>query len=374
MWRNNYWKEQEIFAINILKHILWNLIKKNFYVDTYTWKYYLIWINDFWTPEWWEQLTDKILVLKYKRNNNEIIDSYFFIESKAYLKWASDESVNWSFEMFENKLPQFWNIWYASSYVIFRWLENKSTYYLIKKRIEEDEKLPDHYFEIDKSDFLNDNRENKLTELYEKVKSEKEDIKKLNLIDEYINNNQYIIVNLERKIEIEIKQWFTKYEWSEKRLDSVLKNRNNIDKTWINWIEIEDYKKWFYFDDIENSEDLEKAKKDQESYLINKYHYFDNPLIKENIENIEDFICKNTFIELHEKDYNNLSLCTNEFLEEMKEVEFTNKHQKKIKDYLFEWWKKQKRWFLFDSWAKEKILLHYKKNNSITFINKIKDE
>ena len=58
----------------------------------------------------------------------------------------------------------------------------------------------------------------------------------------------------------------------------------------------------------------------------------------------------------------------------MKEVEFINNHQKEIKKYLFEWWKSQKRWFLFDSWAKEKNLLHYKKDNSITFINKIQDE
>ncbi len=371
MARKNYGKEQELFAAYILKYVLNNLVLEKMNFHTYSWEYDLVHVDSYWAPEWWEQLTDKIISLKYRKNNNSIIESNLFIESKAYLKWISDESVNGSFEMFENKLPQFWNEWYASSYVVFRCFEKESKHYFIKKRIEDDTKLPDHFFEIDESFFIDKYNVNPLDKLFASIKSWWNHV---DLIQKYIDDNKRVIKKLEEKIAIELEHSFNKYETSEKRLLTLLENRNEINKNKGRIINKSDYKNWFTFEWKENKSDLIQAEEEQELYLLNKYHYLDNPLIKENIEKIEWVVWKYTFNELDWKKFDSLTWLTSDFIEEFKDLEIINKHQIMIKKYLFEWWKPQKRGFLFDSWANQKCLLYYNKSNNIKFLSELKDE
>lgn len=364
--KETLWTEQEKFAKYILQHVLRELIQEWFNFNTHLWNYILLWIDEYWVPNWWEQLTDKIIILKFWKNSKEIVETYFFIESKAYLKWISDESVNWSFEQFENKLPQFWNIWYASTYLIFRALEEKSDYYLIKKRIEDDPNLPIHYFEISREHFLN---QDDLKNLLRTLKNNVENFDK-NLND-YLSKDLGVIEKLKKLLTLNIHQAFSKYETSEKKIDIILDNMSKNQSIKQNIEDINSIEKWFQFDENKNSTDLENATKCQESYQLNKYQYFKNPLIRENIEKIENFIIQETFDEVAAKwAYSILTDCTDSFLDEFNSLTINNQSHKKINDYLFHWWKRIKKWFLFDCWGKEKCLFHYKSDNTINFINK----
>lgn len=376
MVKVNYWKEQEKFAKHILKYVLNILVSENFIFSTTIWKYQLTYIDEKWTTDWWSQLTDKILKLHLKNlNTQEILTTYLYIESKAYFSENSESitSIQKSFREFYTKL---WDdFWYASMYCIVKWWETYWTYPFLDKLIADTTNCPEMYFEITKEFFEDEKYINTLEILLKETDILKEESKKFIKFDEYINLSQKIIDKIKAHLKENIKLSFSKYENSEKGLEIVL---DNLKKEWENKENIEEInqvKKWFKFDKNQNEEDLENATKCQEIYLLNKFQYFKNPLIRENIDKIESFIMHETFDEIVDNSsYSELKECTDFFINELGGLTFSNQQHKKIIEYLFDWWKNKKRWFLFDSWAKEKCLFHYQKNKSINFINKCNNE
>lgn len=378
MAKINLWKEQENFSKYILKYILNLLVSEKFTFNTTIWNYQLAYIDEKWTSEWWSQLTDKILKLHIKNlSNNDRLITYLYIESKAYFSESSESitSIQKSFREFYTKL---WNdFWYASMYCIFKWWETYWIYPYLDKLIEDVDNCPEMYFEITKELFENSLGVNSLgvNSLEELLNSTfiltKNNEKKIKY-DEYINNSFNIIENLKIHLKNNIELSFSEYEKSEKRINVILNNLKQNNQVSIDNLE-KNTEKWFKFDSIKRLDILEKAEREQSIYLLNKVQYFKNPLIRKNIEDIEKYIKENTFCELDGLEYLKLEECTNNFIEEFWEITFANEKQKKIKEYLFEWWKKQKRWFLFDCWSNEECLFHYKKDDKILFLNKNKD-
>lgn len=367
----NYWKDQEKFSKHIIKYVLLDLIKDWFEFKTTIWNYKLINIDEKGTSEWWSQLTDKIISLLFKNKINEqFFLSYLYIESKAYFsEWSESlSSIEKSFKKFYTDL---WSdYWYASSYCIFKWWENQKTYPFLDKLIEDNIDCPEYYFEITKEIFEDKSYNNTLEHLLKSINSIKKENEKYQMFDNYINTNPSINSKLKEKVKNNIIISFNKYETSEKRLNIILKNRHSNNKSKeINIIS--DIKNGFSFKWNEQSNDLNKAIDYQKEYLINKNHYFWNPLIRKNIEELEYLIPENTFEEIDQEEFSNLIECSNEFINEMDLLEIPKESHKKVKWYLFEWGKKQKRWFLFDCWAKKKSLLEYDIKNNIKFINKL---
>jgi len=367
MKKVNYWKEQEKFSKHILKYVLNLLVSEKFIFKTTVWEYLLTYIDEKWTTDWWSQLTDKILKLNIKNLiTKETLETFLYIESKAYFKeWSESlKSVEKSFKKFYTDLWK--NIWYSSMYCIFKWWEWSRVYDFLDKLIEDTTNCPDSYFEITKKIFENKKFENTLIKLLEKTYSLEEN-KKYIEFKKYIKNNTFIINKLKEHLKKNIELSFNKYENSPKRLNIILewleKNKN------ISIKDKQDIKKGFKFNIKENKIDLQQANEEQKIYLLNKYQYFKNPLIASNIKNIEKELIDNIFIELGNSEYNKLKDCTDSFLEEFKEISFLGRKYE-VKKYLFNWWKRQKRWFLFDSWSNEKCLFHYKNDNKILFINK----
>lgn len=363
-----FWKEQEKFSNHILNLVLDLLIKDNFTVKTSISNYRLVYKCWKGTADGGSQLTDKIITLQFKNSAEKIVITYLYIESKAYFseKTSSISSIEKSFKKFFSDL---WSdIWYASMYCIFKGGETYWVYDFLDKLISDVTNCPDSYFEITKEIFENEKYENPLENLFTITSRMKEDSEKLIEFDKFFKENPLVIEKLKTHLWKNIEQTFSIYETSEKRLDILLQEKLSHTKDKSNILTVDNCSNGFKFECKEVIWDLEKAKEEQWIYLLNKYHYFNNPLISKNIEEIEEKLVNDCFKELHGNEFKSMKYCADSYLSEFWGISFPKEWNRKIKDYLFDS-KTQKRWFLFDSWAKKKCLFHYKKENQIFFLN-----
>ena len=371
MKKKDYWKDQELFSKYTLEYILNLLVKEKFQFKTFSWTYQLEHILEKGTAQGGSQLTDKILVLLFTNlETSEIIKSFLYIESKAYFSQSSSSitSIEKSFKKFYTDLWR--DYWYASMFCIFKWWEKSSVYPFLDKLISDDTDCPDMYFEVTEESFLDNKFKNTLEPLFKKSITIDEKSEKLLLFEKYRKYHPTTIDNLKKLLAINIKLSFSTYENSEKRLNLLLENRCKLDKKNTSIQNKADHNKWFRFDCDEIVKDLSRAESDQEKYLLNKYHYFDNPLIQKKIHNIEKNLSVNIFPEMEdESNYSNLRECSEAFISRFWSVLFPSNSDLISLRYLFDWWSAQKRWFMFDSWANKKLLLHYQKDKSINFIN-----
>ncbi len=370
MWKS-LWKEWEKFIYYYLWVVLDSLKDERFSFKTFLWNYTLELVDYIWTKDWWTQLTDKVISLIFSRNKNILPQrTNLFIESKIYNSNWSKKSVEWSFQQFKDQLKIFWDMGYASIYIISRLFENPVSDYNFKTEIETNYEVPDYYFELTNEDFKNSSDLKKILEEIS-VESDKKNIK--NIVKKYINNHIDEYKKIKEKVRIKLEQSFSVYENSPLRLKAILSElikdkRNNLDG--IDWIE--DVENWFDFWIIQKiKEDIKYANKMQESYLLNKYTYFTNSLISPLIVEIEKHIANETFTELEDIDFTDIKKLSNKFIEEFNSVTMIEDEKKEVKDYLFEWGKKQKKGYLFNQWANKKCIFKYKSSNKINFISKI---